>query len=318
MENTENNKKNKTLLIVGIILVIILLGIGGYLLLAKDKKEDKPVENTNTNSNTNVEVGQLDVKGDLVQGLMNSIKSDDMEFYRNQELNFSNLSEKNKFSFAFKRLDGKGITVSCNMDSFEGMDTSEIDMQDCWIMDYEIEESIMNEAFQKAFGKDVTPTKTTNPIEFYLCTDLTFGNLTMQKDLNSDELFCGVASSTIRYDANKKSYVGEFSTSGGGEAASGNISKLLSATQGENGITITEKVIFVDIYPEEENPTEYVIYADMENKKKIGTIGVNEFDISKDNSNLVDQYMDKAMTVIYTFAENEDGSYHFVSSKMTN
>ncbi len=307
--------KNKVLMGIIVAVVIIFAAVGTYLVFSKISEDEKVQRDSNSNSQEEQAIS-IDKSDTVVFSLMNFLEDRDYPFYQAKKTTVSSLNIETKYTLAFKKL-GTDITITCDrstLDEGSGLES-------CWSFHFEIKEEAVALAFANAFGQGVVPDKIEKEIEFPLSTDIKLKDLHVEKGLEEaieNETFSSVASATLKYDEEKKVYTGNFEIQGGGWSNNGIFSTVESASKKKNRITITEKVIFVDSNPKDvSEPTEYSIYSDYNHTTEIGKIKVSDYDKEGFDTNaLVEQYSDNAMTVIYTFEENSDGSYHFVDSRM--
>lgn len=323
-------EKNKIMVAIlfGIVLVFVAVSIS--LVFLKINEEDKEIEN-NPNSQEEQAVA-LDINSEIVSNLMNYVNISSDSFVVKNKITVNNLSVAEQYEMAFKEMDKEGITLGCDLTTMNEINqTSSSNIEDCFAFEYMIPEANLESAMKKVFGENVTFHKPTTELEFNFSTKWKYKDLLLQKGLVTfqENKFESVVDSHIYYDVEDRVFIGKYETEGGGIADKGIYSKVESASKKEKTITITEKVIFVDLYPITPSVVgyaetkEYIIYSDYNHTKQIGTISVADYETMLSNHDnafdkLIDTYKEKAMTIIYTFEENKDGSYHFISSEIKN
>lgn len=327
MEN--NTNKVMVASIVGV--AIVFVAVTFYLVFSKINEDDKK-ENLN-NSNTQEEQPvSLATDSELVRTLFSYVAMNTSLFYENKEVTLGKLSTSIQYEMAFLELEKDGITLSCDLDTMNKINqNNDAKAEDCFAFKYEIPEENLEKALKKVLGEKAVLNKT-GKIDFDFKTKWKYKDLSLQKGLSSfqEENFASTLGSTIYYDQNKRVFVGKYETQGGGYTPSGDFSKIESASKKGKVVTIVEKVFFVDLYPNTpavigaSQPTEYFIYSDFNHTKQIGTVSIEEFDdmyrtgTTEEIAAFKEKYIKKATTIIYTFEENEDGSYHFVKSTIEN
>ena len=215
-------------------------------------------------------------------------------FFSNKELTVSTFDDNEKHYFASILLDKKDFKVTKNK-SGGGTFT------------------LSPEAFKKAiesfFGPDV---------EYVSDSKMLFSIL-------RDDVLDDGGLISFQYDAKKKVYYGEI----GGTGYVGNpveeiYTKLTSAVKYGDTIILTERFIFTEVeYAEFEEEVDYdekisyEIYADYEMKQLLASFKDVEWSW-EDESQLVsiDDYLDKAGTIVYTFKLGSDNEYHLYSSEV--
>lgn len=301
-------KKGKIILIGTMVLTIIIVFGGGYLLYDKVlKKEDKIVENTNTNTNTNIDDEQsitLDVNSDLVKNLPYL----DVTMVSSKTVTSDTLPFSLKYELAFTALEKDGITLKCDLNTMKEYGYEGNDLSECFAFIYEIPEATLEKAIQKTLGKNVTVDKSGNMTEFNFKTNLKYKDLQLEKGLEffNEEEFSSFIGSSLSYDKSRKVFVGTFETQGGGYGPEYNYYDRISATKKEKQITVVEKRIYTG--------GSYNVYADKGQTTLLFTLTEGDFD---DMGGLINykKYLENGTTITYIFEENEDGSYHFVSSE---
>ncbi len=321
----ESKNKIMVAIIFGVVLVFVAIAVS--LVFMKINEDDNGETESNTNSQEEQTVA-LDINSDLVTTLMNYVKIHSYSFVTKDKVTVESLSIAEQYEMAFKEIDNTNITLGCDLAAMNEVNqTSNSNVEDCFIFEYTIPEKNLESATKKVLGESTILKKQTTELTFDFSTKWHYEDLSLQKGLSSfqKERFESFIGSSIYYDENSKSFIGKYETEGGGTAFDGVYSKVESASKKGKTVTITEKVIFIDLYPTNQTgypePTEYIIYSDYNHIKQIGTVSVADYEEMLSNSDkgldkLMDTYSSKAMTVIYTFEENSDGSYHFVSSEI--
>jgi len=290
-------KKRNILLIVAIFLALLVVAGGGYLVYNKIlKKEDKTVTEKDTNRNDEKEeqAVALDTDSELVKNLLSEVKlffclEDYFYEEAHKDITLENMELERKYAYAIQRL------KNVNILPITGKYNDDVEH---W--QFEVTESDMEKALQSALGKNAILEKKTIKGEFIAASIDDKGNKKL-----------GFISDII-YNDSKKTFTIEMYEAQGCMVGPKAI-KVTSASKKGKVVTITEKAMFLDYSKTVD--TEYAVYSDLEYTKEIGTVNISEFE---NNSDVTNKYLEKAMTVTYTFEENEDGSYHFVSSKMIN
>lgn len=322
--------KNKVLMGMIVAVVIVFAAVGTYLVFNKISTNEKEEQGSNTNGQEE-QVVPVDVESELAKKLISYVSISDSIFYKKEKVALADLDTASQYEMAFKEIEKEGITLGCDLTTMNEINQSnDAKEEDCFAFEYTIPEQNLEKALRSVLGEKATPSKSETPINFHFKTKWKYKDLSLQKGLSpfKDENFESFIGSDIFYDKNKKMFVGTYETQGGGWADDGIYSKVESASKKGKVVTITEKIIFVGLNPITPDvvgypkPTEYIIYADSNYSKKIGKLNIDDYDnmlhgnSSKSFGDLVNDYADKAMTVIYTFEENGDGSYHFVSSEI--
>lgn len=320
--------KNKIMLAIIVGAVIVFAAVAFYLVFSKMNEDDKKEKVTNTNSQEE-QVVALDVDSELVNQLMNYVSIKEYIFYDTKEVKSENLSISSQYEMAFFELDKEGVSLSCDLDKMsETNQNNDVKVEDCFIFEYEIPEENLEKAMKQVLGEKVALNKSEDSTFFHFSTKWKYKDLSLQKGLSDfqEEKFESFIGSTILYDEEKKAFIGSFETQGGGWGDDNSIlSKVESASKEGKKVSIVEKVIFIDLHPSRpavdglEPLEEYSIYSDRKYTKEIGKVKVADFESENFSpKELLEKYLDKAMTIVYTFEENENGSYRFVSSKITN
>lgn len=298
--------KKKSLGIVMLIIILILVLVG-YWILQKGK------ENNSKEEENDKELVTLDVGSDLVTSNYQFLFANfyDSYFYTNKTVTVDNLSEEKKFELAFKRLTTEGITLvdADNMDDYYSVLT--------------ISRETMEKALKSALRKEIAYDTTKALGDFYVYTDLGVTESGEFLD-NCLDVQCDYFRAFIyrfHFDESKDAFVGEvdYNSIDDPGLLAWKYSTLESATKKGSTLTIVEKVIFIQVSSEinvESDTFSYQVCADVDCENVIETVK----NANKDNQyqNIgIDKYMDSANTVTYVFEENEDGTYHFVSSSIT-
>lgn len=318
--------KNKVMLAVILGVVIVFAAVGTYLVFSKISTEEKEEETSNSNAE---QVVNLDANSELVTKLISYVDIQTNKFYQNEKVLVNNLTMAEQYEMAFKEIDSTGITLGCHLEEMkQDSQTDIVSLENCSSFHYEIPEENLEKAMKQVLGNSAFPDKTSAILDFHFSTKWKFKDLSLQKDLSSfqEENFESPIGSTIYYDTFKKSYVGNYETQVVELEDNGIISKIESASQEGKKVSIVTKVIFIDLHPT--TPAvigweleEYNIYSDLEYRNQIGTIKIEDYDFflhsssNKELESILEQYKENATTIVYTFEENEDGSYHFVSSE---
>ncbi len=316
-------KKRNLLLIVTIVLAIIVVIGGGYLVYDKVLKKDNLEKNENRNGEKEEQAVALATDSELVNTLFSYVNMNTHLFYENEEVTLEKLSSSLQYQMAWLELENKDITISCNM--------QETSMEDCYFFLYEVPEASLERALKKVLGEKATLNKEDH-FKFDFRTKWKDNNLFIPplEDSIYNENFVSFYNTTSIYMVEDEAFIGEYATHEGPYTPFGDFSKIESASKKGKTITIVEKAFFVDLHPKTSTaigtpkPTEYIIYSDSKYTKPIGTVSIEEFDklcrtgTSKEIEAFTEKYIKEAMTVTYTFEENGDGSYHFVSSRITN
>lgn len=299
-------KKRNRIVIVTIVFSFLVIVGGGYLVYDKvlQKKDKTTVErDTNKNEEKEEQVVNLDINNDLVKDLLGDLKPYpclDTYFYidGHQNLKAEDIDFQRKYSLAVQRL--KNVKIVPDPE-YANLPEELDDGGEHWM--FEVSEEEMEKALKSALGDTAVLEKKSFAGHDYQYTFVLDSN--GQKKYGAMSLTYHPAERTFTVKMND----------GGGCGLGYDIVKVESASKKGKTITIVEKAMFLTEIGEVESATEFGVYKDLEHKKEIGRVDIEEFN---NNSSIADQYLENAMMITYTFSLNEDGSYHFVSSKITN
>jgi|GEM_PF-5550890 len=222
----------------------------------------------------------LDLDDPLVKELYGyvEIKSHydhDYYFYSQPELTVATFQDNHKHHFAFRLIDKEDFTIKKS--------------SSCGT--YTVKPEVYRKAIEKYFGPDVE----------YEVDEWLF-LVYPRDDLLSK---CGLVS--VYYNPDKNIYHGVFGYEGLVPEVLPIYTKLISAIKLDDTIILTQKYIFTTT--EYGEKTTYKIFADLQTAILLETFdGENAPQIS------IEDYLEKAGTIEYTFKLGPDNEYHFYSS----
>lgn len=304
MEIDTKKSGNKIIII---ILSLIIVGLGCFIVYDKFIKEsDEKVEQKPTKPEEKEEV--VDISNSQVQQLYNSVSYRinhlfiEDYFLRTNEVTVSSMPDDKKFHFALQFI---------NMDDFSPTGTKNENGYEI----YTLSKSKLDEVMKKMFGDRVTYNADTK-IDYVFSFSMSSGS-----------------GATMKYDSSTDSYKTTFAGVGGITTYFPYEAKLVSATKKGNQLKLTQKVIYVN--QEELNDAgepnctklpnggtscngiasslRYTIYQDYEHTKLIDTKTIPATETYRAK---IEDYLDQANEVVYTFEQGNNGTYHFVSSKI--
>ncbi|HOP65864.1 MAG TPA: hypothetical protein PLX66_02465 [Bacilli bacterium] len=287
MEN-KNNWVKTTLLI----LIVILIGLLSYIAYNSFLKEDEEI-------NQNQQLSLLDPTVEL---LYSYVKGSDVEcllyndyLLKNKDLTVNTFDNEEKYFFSWGLLDTNDFEIETINDTFSEK-----------VLNFTISYDDYDKAIKKLFGDDVTYStigKHSFDLDFYTGNYIEFS-----------------------YDESSNEYVGSVYGMGGTcDPINEVYRELTEAIKTQDGIILTEKFIYTDAEYDccsdgASSTVKYKIYADYNKSILIYESAWIDQDTLEyeDWANLIsiDDYLDEANTITYTFKLKPDGSYYFVSSSV--
>lgn len=118
---------------------------------------------------------------------------------------------------------------------------------------------------------------------------------------------------TLKYLNNSNGYNTTFTNGDGTVPTKNHYAKLVSAEKNNTKLILKEKIVYINAI-NNNNLYDIEIYNDYNKTRLLETIkNVSDLDNAVD----IENYIDRASTITYTFKESK-GDYYFVSSKITN
>lgn len=283
-EELKSEKKKSTgLTLIIVLLILVIVGMAGYIAydkgyisLGKKETEEKNSNKKTTQKETKTKSEELDVESTEVQDLYynannHALLGVDETLYNASELNVSEMTDDYKMQLAYNVFK-KNIKEST---------------QGTYIIESVSEENVKS-AYEKIFGTD-----TYKEVESF--------------KVNSCE--------TFRYNKTNKLY--EAVTGGcGGTTAFGKVDVVLKATKYEDRIEITSGVVFIDAETS-------AMYKDYSKKNKIKDLTEDEMTNTLGNTweskfgTFIKENDTKVGQFTYTFKLADDGSYYYTGVKNT-
>lgn len=284
-KTTRTRRKRSGLKFIFVIVLSLAAGVSVYF-----------VSNTmfgkKTNSSVVIKEKELDITDEGILSLYQSVTYGALgnrydKYLKEQQVLLQNFSNYEKFYYALQYL---------SLDDF--VDTKEVDASN-GLSIYSLSSDKVKSYMRRYFG---------NKITYSMDSSI---SLSVPFQINGNN------TGVLSYDKSRASYVITFSDNLPNFSGFSNYnSKLVRAVQKADGsIVLTEKIIYPSIQQEGVDLYSCFIYRDyyhtMLIEKKEGlTTAQLENEIS------VEQYLDSANTITYTFHKNTDGNYYFYSSKI--
>ena len=225
---------------------------------------------------------KLDLDDPLVEELYGYVKvtshsEKNYYFYSQPELTLSTFDDNNKHHFAFRLLDKKDFKIKKS--------------SSCGT--YTVKPEAYRKAMEKYFGPDVQY----EPDEWLFLV------------YSRPELLAKCSLVSVYYNPTKNIYHGVFAYEGSAPEVLPIYTKLISAIKLDDTIVLTQKYIFTTT--EYGDKTTYKIFADLTTEILLETFdGENAPQIS------IEDYLDKAGTIDFTFKLGVDNQYYFYSSEL--
>ena len=283
----KNNKRSNIKLAI-VIGGAILLGIIVYYISSLIFSPKPQVNNNQQNTTTDTSV-ELSIKNTDVVTLYNYVNykssvNNDI-FLRSPSIKYENFSNYDKFYYCTQFIKDEDLTEIKSTDT-----NNKIKL-------YSISDKKINEYMKKFFGKKIEYEK---EIEM---------NITLP--IEKDQMNSG----TIKYDPSKKYYILSLNTNNKKiESSNSYITDVSKAFKNDGKLVIEEKIIYIDI-KEQNNKYNIKVYKDYNHTMLLdekNNIDKNGFELKS----LINEYLDSASVITYTFKLNNNDQYYFESSKI--
>ncbi len=298
LEVVEKPKKSKGVIIGFIVLILIILGMAGYILVDKgiikiDSKKTNSIEKEEVNKNTKTE--ELSIDDKLVIEQMNKAKSEftfgSINYFENDSFYAKNLTNEQKFMLAFSQIEN--LPVGCKKGK--------------------------NDCLEDKNGNTIYETKTVSKNEIDKIMRNLFGPKYSYNNDNIDDAASSIPTS-VKYDKNKEEYV--FTGIPFGYTAFEDVGRwhfktyVEKASKTEKEIRINCKVWIQVLMMEESNDgsDDYIQYYNMYKANAVEE-NLDKYLIKKSETGEIN--VEEADTYQYTFKyDDENKNYYFYSVEL--
>ena len=300
----EEKKKNKGLMPIVIALVILILGLIGYIYY--DDKVTILSSSEEKESKTEKEVTE--------GGNWKDIALDDSKFYSL----YTTLK-----GFTYDRSRGAGYKDFNRIElAALAYGTAEVSKDDFTIISTNTEDGSTKASFNpNVVTKNVKEIFNNDDIsiDYNRIKSIDFYNISAQYELTNSNIDKYISSCGFNIDSydetTNKLTVDFYQGCGGTTGPSAKITerKIISAKEKDDTIVVVEKAIYYEMTSYDNN-VRYNIYGDNTKQDFLGDVSSSQDQISNVAIN-VDSYLDKASTITHTYKLNADNNkYYFVSS----